>query len=283
MKVTFVVLHYETIEDTKECLDSLQKYMGDQLVNVVVVDNGSKKGLLKVLEPEYCVNDRIHFLYSDENLGFAKGNNLGFFYAKKYLKSDIIVLSNNDIVYKQQDFVDEMIKVISKQKIDVAGPQIISLVDKKNQNPVPVLYPDIISVTKRIWKFYILYCLSYFNMDTIMKKIFSKEVQEYSAYENNYQLHGACLILSNRFIDLFDGLYDGTFMYMEEGILKYMVEQNELKMEYIDTLKVFHKEGSSTGKIYGEGKVKRQFYYKWNIDGCKKLRNMMLKSNKLTQ
>ena len=44
MNITVVVLHYENIKDTRECLDSLKKYLDDTKNNInVVVDNGSIK------------------------------------------------------------------------------------------------------------------------------------------------------------------------------------------------------------------------------------------------
>ena len=64
-------------------------------------------------------------------------------------------------------------------------------------------------------------------------------------------------------------------MYGEESILKYIAERDNLKMVYIDRIEMYHKEGSSTNAIYGAGKKKRQFFYKWNIEGCKLLNNLM--------
>lgn len=273
MKISFVVLHYESIYDTVECIESILNLNSD-CIQIIAVDNGSKKNKLKIIENNYKHCSNITFLYSNENLGFAKGNNLGFLYAKKFLHSDGIILCNNDLIFRQKEFI----KVLEKSifKIEVAGPKIISLVDGKNQNPVQYLYPDVHSVNIRIIKFYILYFLSYFGLDAFFKKIFAKEIIEFTSYKNDdYQLHGACLIFGPSYIKRFDGLYDGTFMYMEESILKWRCNYYDLKMEYIPELVVFHKEGSSTEKIYGEGRKKRQFYYKWNIRGCKLLKSIM--------
>lgn len=116
--------------------------------------------------------------------------------------------------------------------------------------------------------------MCYFGVDKFFQSIFSKK---YSAdvKSDNYQLHGACLIMANNYVKNYDGLYPKTFMYMEEDILKYITKRDHLVMKYFDGAEVFHKEGSSTGKIYGAGRKKRSFYYKWNIDGCKKLRQLM--------
>ena len=52
-KITFVILHYETVDDTRLCLKSLEKFLTNEGVSVVVVDNGSKNGRLHDLEEEY--------------------------------------------------------------------------------------------------------------------------------------------------------------------------------------------------------------------------------------
>ena len=275
MNITVVVLHYENIKDTKECLNSLKKYLNDTKnnINVVVVDNGSIKEKTAAIEEAY-VNDKIYFIESGRNLGFAKGNNIGFHYAKYELHSDIIILANNDLIFKQVDFMNQIAKEMIENHIDVAGPRIISLVDHKNQNPVPYAHPDLVSVNKRIFKLHVLKIMCYFGVDKFFQTIFSRKYST-DVKSDNYQLHGACLIMANNYVKNYDGLYPKTFMYMEEDILKYITKRDNLIMKYFDGAEVFHKEGSSTEKIYGEGRKKRLFYYKWNIDGCKKLRQLM--------
>lgn len=276
-KITFVILHYETVDDTEQCLKSLEKFLTNDDVNVVIVDNGSKIGKLNGLKKQYESNKSIIFLRSEINLGFAKGNNIGFKYAKDNLNSDFIILTNSDTVYEQKDFIEKLQKSYEMNKFDVAGPKIISMVDGKNQNPVMKIYNSKNDVKKRMLKFQILMILSYLNLDVKLKNYLSKEITEVDEYKsmNEIQLHGACLIFSRSYINKYNGLYDKTFMYGEESILKYLVEKNNMSMIYIDELEIYHKEGSSTDHIYGKGVQKRQFYYKWNIDACYHLKKLM--------
>jgi GT2 family glycosyltransferase len=91
----------------------------------------------------------------------------------------------------------------------------------------------------------------------------------------DYQLHGACMFFANEYLKKFDGLYDGTFMYGEEFILKYIVQSESMKMLYLNDLEVFHKEGASTKKMWGKGRKQRQFFYKWSVKSLKLLSEMM--------
>jgi len=274
-KIVFVILHYETLSDTQECIESLLKYL-NQNIQIVVVDNGSINGKLNGLESQYKEEKNIYFLYSKKNLGFANGNNIGYGFAKYKLGADIIVLANNDLIFKQEDFVEKLTEAYDKTEFDVAGPQIISLVDHKNQNPVRVQYSDLADLNKRLIKFQILYILSRFNLDLRIQKRIAKEVVEFKPGEQeDFQLHGACMFFAGKYLERYEGLCDKTFMYGEENILKYIVNQEHMQMKYLQNLVVYHKEGASTGVVYGKGKEKRQFYYKWNINSCKILKKMM--------
>jgi GT2 family glycosyltransferase len=240
------------------------------------VDNGSQNGKLISIENEYKDIKEIKFIYSEKNLGFANGNNLGFKYAKENLNPQIIVLANNDLIFNQPDFVERLIIDQEETKFDVAGPRIISLEDGKNQNPVGVVYKNYREVNQRIKKFQILNLLSLFNLDIKFKSLFGTPVEEYVVKETeDYQLHGACMFFANEYLKKFDGLYDGTFMYGEEFILKYIVQSESMKMLYLNDLEVFHKEGASTKKMWGKGRKQRQFFYKWSVKSLKLLSEMM--------
>jgi GT2 family glycosyltransferase len=275
MRIVFVILHYENLDDTKECLESLGKYLNNNDVFVVVVDNGSQNRKLSSISADY-ENDKVQFLYSADNLGFAKGNNIGYLYAKYQLNADIIILANNDLVFSQTDFIEKLVKEYDIRKFDVAGPQIISLVDGKNQNPVAVQFKNCRDLNRRIFRYLILYMLCMLNLDLIAQSIFAKDIEEFHPNEDDdIQLHGACMIFAREYINKFDGLYDKTFMYCEEGILKFIVKRENMRMMYLENLKVNHKEGASTKTIYGKGRKKRLFYYKWNLESCRILKKLM--------
>lgn len=276
MKISFVVLHYETLHDTEACLRSIVNYFGQGEIHVAVVDNASKSGKLRLIEEAFAAYDNITFLYSESNLGFAKGNNLGFAYAKREWQPDLILLCNNDLVFDQPDFVARLTAAYEAEPFDVAGPRIISLIDGMNQNPTIRPVSSKKEVGTRLWKLRVLYLLSFFHLDVLVKKYVSKPVTEYHYEEGaDFQLHGACLILGKRFIERYDGLYDGTFMYGEEDILRFQVDRDGLCMKYLDDLEVRHKEGSSTASVYRKSAQKRRFLYKWSIDSYRQLYRMM--------
>lgn len=274
-RISFVILHYNNLAETEKCLDSLKKYLAFSSVHVIVVDNGSTKESVKQITNKYK-SHQIHFIISDKNLGFAKGNNLGYNYAKYKLNSDVIVLTNNDTVYKQEDFIDKLV-MHYKQGFDIAGPKILTNNGKYNQNPVMSVYHSTSELKKGITKLYILYILSWFGIDLKIQKLFGKgkEIPNNNYKNKDFKLHGACLLFSGNYLKKFDGLYSGTFMYGEEDILRFRAKKYNLRFDYFDDLEVLHKGNATTDKEIGSGRKTRMFKYKWAIDSSKQLLNMM--------
>lgn len=273
--IVFVILHYENISDTTQCLNSLMPYLNGRGVSVVIVDNGSTYGTLDDLKSTFKDKNSLYFLRSETNEGFARGNNIGYKYAKRYLNPSIIILANSDIVFPKDNFISKLIQDYLDSHFTIAGPKIISAIDGKNQNPVKRMYGSKKDVINRIHKFKILLLLSYFNMDTIARSIFSRSAHNELVHDNDFQLHGACLIFGKEYIRRYEGLYDKTFMYGEESILKFISERDHLNMTYLSNIVVIHKEGTSTTKVLGKGVRKRRFFYRENIKGCQLLKELM--------
>ena len=165
--------------------------------------------------------------------------------------------------------------MLRHKNIEIAGPKIISLVDGKNQNPVRRQYNSRKDVVIRKWKYIVLYTLSLVNLDNVFRSFLARKIEDVAPEEKDVQLHGACLIFGKRYIEQYDGLYDKTFLYGEENILRYIAERDGFRMEYLKDIEVYHKEDSSTRAVYGEGVRKRRFYYQNNIKSCDSLLKLM--------
>ena len=98
VNLSILIISYNTKKITKNCLQSLfESLKGTKITfEVIVLDNQSKDGSLAMLEKLSHYYKQLIAIKSDQNLGFAKGNNLLVKKARgKYLlflNSDIIVL-----------------------------------------------------------------------------------------------------------------------------------------------------------------------------------------------
>lgn len=81
-----------------------EKYQNDALCTiyassyqnfeVIVVDSASKDRSIEIAKKEY---PQVHYLLQSENVGVAKGNNIGIRYAIEQLDAEYVLLLNNDI------------------------------------------------------------------------------------------------------------------------------------------------------------------------------------------
>ena len=55
-------------------------------IQIVIVDNGSGNGSAEKLREHFAARQRVHIVESPENLGFARGNNLGIRYAREHFR-----------------------------------------------------------------------------------------------------------------------------------------------------------------------------------------------------
>ncbi len=118
--VHIVLLNWNGYDLTRECILSLSniKYTNYQ---IVVVDNGSDDDSYVKLSNEF--EKDVKFISNEENLGFAKGNNVGIKYAVEN-NADYVLILNNDTVVDNL-FLNKMIDLAeSDTKIGILGSKI---------------------------------------------------------------------------------------------------------------------------------------------------------------
>jgi len=92
--VSVVILNWNGLGDTRECLQSLRSVSYANR-RVIVVDNGSQGGEATALREEF--GDAIHLIESETNRGFAGGANIGIRQALEQ-RADYVLLLNNDTI-----------------------------------------------------------------------------------------------------------------------------------------------------------------------------------------
>ena len=96
MDLSVVIVNYQTFELTKNTINSILKFDYPFTYEIIVVDNASSDDSLSKLEDYF--SDKVKFIASAENNGFAAGNNQALDIAKgKYvllLNSDTVVWEN---------------------------------------------------------------------------------------------------------------------------------------------------------------------------------------------
>ncbi len=91
--VSIVILTFNQLEYTKECVESIRRHTPGTH-EIIFVDNGSTDGTVKWLRTLVAKNSNYRLIENSENLGFAKGCNQGI----KASSGEHILLLNNDVV-----------------------------------------------------------------------------------------------------------------------------------------------------------------------------------------
>jgi GT2 family glycosyltransferase len=115
--VAIVVLSWNGLNDTVECLESLRALTYPHY-RVIVVDNGSEDGSPGEIRRRF---PEVTLIENEINLGFVGGNNVGMAYALE-AGFPLILLLNND-THLAPDCLAELVAVaVSDAAIGVVGP-----------------------------------------------------------------------------------------------------------------------------------------------------------------
>src|SRR3989338_5442408 len=127
-RVSVIILNWNGLDDTIECLESLKKITYPNY-EVILVDNASSGDDVAQLRKKF--GKYIKIIQNDKNYGFAEGNNIAIRKVMKENKSKYVLLLNNDTVVDAK-FLDELVKTgESDPKVGIVGPIIYNYYTKE--------------------------------------------------------------------------------------------------------------------------------------------------------
>lgn len=279
----FVILHYGDATVTMEAIESIRSLdRGGRKVSVIVVDNASPNGTGEQVKKQIDSLPDFYYIHNEENLGFARGNNVGFKYAKNELKADFIVLMNNDAVIESADFFALVEQDNSSEKFAVLGPSIRTPVGKE-QNPLRLKMLRGLRLKLTVAYLWTDLLASFLfispTFSSLLKKIPRRIVKQVRSAMNNVELHGSFLIFSPEYIEKFDGLDDRTFMYCEEEFLFARCMFNNLKMRFNPAICILHNEVENQKASILQQRKKRLFRIRNCINSLGVYRRMLTLSS----
>jgi GT2 family glycosyltransferase len=88
IKVSIIIVHYNTYDLTQKCVASIYQFT-PSIFEIIIVNNSDIDKPIEELKNQF---PEIQIVHPNENLGFAKGNNLGI----QYANGEHILLLNSD-------------------------------------------------------------------------------------------------------------------------------------------------------------------------------------------
>ncbi len=232
MDVSVIIVNYNTLQLTKECIDSIFLKTEGVDFEVILVDNASSDG-----SQEFFREDkRIRFIESDSNLGFGKANNLGYKYAiGKYiflLNSDTILLNNSvKIFFDYAERMNKNVVSLGALLLNVDGNFVHSY----------ARFPSVLRITLQLLNQY----TSFLGCDL---SGYNPEVTEEDLPLKVDYVTGADLFIRRSVIEKLGLFNPAFFMYFEETEMQYRYRKYGYYSEIISGPKIIHYNGSGRKK-----------------------------------
>ncbi|MCO4850558.1 glycosyltransferase [Bacillus vallismortis] len=241
VKTSIIVLTYNQLALTKQCLESIWRNTKNDCIEVIVVDNGSHDGTRDYLKQI----SSIKTIFNKTNKGFAKACNQGF----EAASGDHILFLNNDTVVTSQ-WLEPLIKLLYEDdKIGMVGP-VSNYVSGAQQ--VPVDYTNVAEIEDFSWH----YCL-----------------QQRGKSKAVLRLVGFCLLVKKMVLDEvggFDERFKGGSFEDDDLSLRVLQAGYQLKIA-LDSFVHHHGHATFTGnpdlnisQLYEDNR--QRFNDKWKAD-----------------
>lgn len=204
-------------------LESLYK-ITYPVFEVIVVDNASPNDDPAIILKQF---PQVIFVRSDQNLGFAGGNNLGI----RKASGEFILLLNNDTEV-DPGFLEPLVdKLQSDPNIGAVSPKI-----KFFSNPDTFQYAG----------------LSEMNPYTIRSHGIGFRMKDSGQYDKDRLtafVHGAAMLIPVSVIRKVGMMAETYFLYYEELDWGIRISNAGYQLWYVHNSVVYHKESMSTGKL----------------------------------
>ena len=220
IEVSIITINYNGLEDTCALIESIPF---NENMEVIVVDNASNNQEAEAIAIRF---PQIKIIQSDQNLGFAGGNNLGIRAAQgKYL-----FLVNNDTFFKDFNVQALINRMNSSPEIGIVCPKIRFA---WGNNPIQFAgYTPLSKITVRNR------AIGYGEED---------RGQHDTAHPTPYA-HGAAMLIRREAIEKVGLMPECYFLYYEELDWSMTFIRAGYQIWYEPTCTIYHKESQSTGQ-----------------------------------
>ena len=220
VKVSIITVNYNGYDDTCALIESIP--LNDKSLEVIVVDNASRINEAERISAKYPL---VKTIRSEQNLGFAGGNNLGI----KEASGDYLFFINNDTYLKDFNISSLIDRLNSSDEIGMVCPKIRFA---WGNNPIQFAgYTPLSRITLRNK------AIGYNELDN----------GQYNEAHLTPYAHGAAMMAKREAIEKVGVMPECYFLYYEELDWSMMFRRAGFQIWYEPACTVFHKESCSTG------------------------------------
>ena len=235
--LSIIIVTWNSEEFIKNCLESIFNTKGSIDFEVMVIDNASQDGTIKIINE---FKSEVKLICNQKNLGYAKGNNQGI----EIARGEYILLLNPDVELKENS-LRLMLDFMEKHTdIDGLGPQLLNL--NGTIQPSCREFPDFSIL---LWE------ISGLSFLFPKSKIFGRWRMGYFDFQSSREVDqpmGSCLLLRRKTLEN-AGVLDENFpIFFNDVDLCYRIKKDGGKLYFFPEAKAFHYKGGSTQKVKPE-------------------------------
>ncbi len=223
-KVSIITVNFNQPGVTEELLNSIKTTCKYPNLEIIVVDNGSRENIVPRWIEKYS---HVRFLRSEENLGFAGGNNLGINEAT----GDYFFLVNNDTEFTP-GLVEKLVDLLdSNPAIGMVSPKIRYYAEKSLIQYAGFTPMDFNTARNK--------CVGLMEED--------KGQYDHSTGPTGFA-HGAAMMVKKEAIEKAGLMAENFFLYYEEMDWCERIKQQGYQIWIEPGALIYHKESVSVGK-----------------------------------
>ena len=238
-KIGIVIVNYNGANYQNDALRSIYASSYTNF-EVIIVDSASKDDSVELARKEY---PQIHFLLQSENVGVAKGNNIGIRYAMDVLDVEYVLLINNDI---------ELDKNTLQRLMEKADETTITVPKIYYYEPHDMLW---YAGGEMYWNRGESGHIG--NFETDKGQYDEEKIVGYSPT--------CCMLLHRNVFEKIGYIDETVFMYFDDTDLCVRLNENGYKILYVPSAFMWHKVSSSGGgmdsKVYVYYNFRNKFYF----------------------
>ena len=241
MDLSVVIVNYQTFELTKNAINSIFEFDYPFSLEILVVDNASDDDSLSKLQDYF--KDKVKFIASGENRGFAAGNNQ----ALKIAEGKYVLLLNSDTVVFENTLENIYNYMENNADVGAAGCRVL-LENGELDKACKRSFPNVKNSFFRLFHIPTKSSDANYNLTNLP----DDEVYEIDC------LTGAFMFIRKETLGEVGFLDETFFMYGEDIDLCFRIKKAGWKIIYYGKSKITHFKGSSSKKQ--KSKLIYEFY-----------------------
>lgn len=231
--LSIIIVNWNSKDYLKKCITSILDNTHKIEFEIIVIDSGSFDGCGEMLQQHY---PQVHFIQSNENLGFARANNKAF----KASNSRVLLFLNPDTELVNAGIEKLLCELNTLPNAAIVGPKLLNS-DRTVQTSCIRVFPNILN--------------QILSAEVLMKLFPRSRLWGIAPFFDNPErpidvnaISGACLMIKRSFFETVQLFCEDYFMYSEDIDLCYKVRKAGWKSYYVPTAVIIHHGGGSSSQ-----------------------------------